>query len=376
MNTVGRTNRLSALDGLRGVCILGVMFGHLSGTAGFPVSARTGSYLAFGSLALLVFFVMSGYLITGIILREQEKTGTVRLGNFFVRRTLRMAPPYVFAVAGIATMAALGWIALNPGDLLHAFTYTSNYNDNRAWPMAHTWSASVQEQFYLLWPLVLVFAGSRRAIIVAALTLLIVPFIRVAEWELLRWEIGHRFETIADAMAAGCLLACLRPQLHRWPPYLAALRSRWFVFVPLAALGANMLQDHPLVHFSVAMTTVIVCATLSLDWLLTFSDGRVARVLNFPLLRGIGLISYSLYLWQQPFLDRGSSAVFTRFPLNLLLAFAAGIAAFYLVERPSMTLRDRLDARRRRAPATAGTANRHLTQIPERPAPAPMGAME
>ena len=374
MTTTGpRTNRLSALDGLRGLCILAVMFGHLSGTGGFPVSARTGGYLAFGSLALLVFFVLSGYLITGIILREQEKTGSVRLGRFFARRTLRMAPPYVAAVAGLAAVSALGWITLNPGDVLYAITYTSNYHTDRAWPIAHTWSASVQEQFYVLWPLVLVFAGSRRAAIIAALTLLVVPVIRVAEWELFRWEIGHQFETIADSMAAGCLLACVRPQLHRWPAYLAVLRSRWFPIVPLVALAANMLQDHPLVYFGAGITLVILCVTLSIDWLLTFTDGRVARVLDFPLLRGIGLISYSLYLWQQPFLNRSSGAAISQFPLNLVLAFAAGLVAFYLVERPSMRLRDRLDARRRRAPATAG---RQPIAIADRPAPAPMGALE
>jgi peptidoglycan/LPS O-acetylase OafA/YrhL len=347
------------------------MFGHLAGTGGFPVSARTGNFLALGSAALLVFFVMSGFLITGIILREQEKTGSVRLGNFFVRRTLRMAPPYFAAVAGLAGMSALGWIALNPRDILHAVTYTSNYHPDRAWAIAHTWSASVQEQFYVLWPLVLVAAaGSRRGAIVAALMLLVAPVMRVAEWELLGLESGNRFETIADAMAAGCLLACIRPRLHRSPIYMAVLRSRWFGIVPLVAIAVNMLQDYPLVHYGVSMALSIWCITLSLDWLLTFNDGRVARILDFPVLRGIGLISYSLYLWQQPFLDRGSSAAISQFPLNLVLAFSAGIVAFYLVERPSMTLRDRLDARRRRAPAPA------RREILNRPAPAPMGALE
>jgi peptidoglycan/LPS O-acetylase OafA/YrhL len=200
----------------------------------------------------------------------------------------------------------------------------------------------------------------------------VVPVIRVAEWEFLRWEIGHRFETIADAMAAGCLLACVRPQLHQWPVYLAVLRSRVFFVVPLVALFGNMLQDHPLLHYGAMLTLVIVCATLSIDWLLTFNDGRVARVLDFPMLRGIGLISYSLYLWQQPFLNRDSSAIVSQFPLNLVLAFAAGLVAFYLVEQPSMALRDRLDARRRRA--STATSRRPIPD--NRPAPAPMGALE
>src|SRR5262245_14478866 len=282
------TQRISALDGVRGLCILAVMFGHLCGTGGFPVSAHTEQLVSLGSMALLVFFVMSGFLISGMILEERKKAGRVHLGRFYFRRTLRMAPPYFAAVAGLAAMGALGWIVLGPGDMLHALTYTSNYHPDRAWSIAHTWSASVQEQFYLLWPALLVLAGTRRAGLIAAATLILVPFVRVGEWELLRVDsIGHHFETIADSMAAGCVLACVRPALHKVPAYLALLRARWFVVVPLLAVVANMQRDHPLLTFGACLTIVILCMTLTLDWIMTFPEGRVGRFLNLRLLRGL-----------------------------------------------------------------------------------------
>jgi peptidoglycan/LPS O-acetylase OafA/YrhL len=210
---------------------------------------------------------------------------------------------------------------------------------------------SVEEQFYLLWPAVLVLAGTRRAVFIAAATVLLLPLVRVGEWELMRWAsdgIGHRFETIADAIAAGCVLACIRPRLHRIPAYLAILRSPFFILVPVIAIAANMTHDHPLVAFGAAITVMNVCIFLGLDWCMTYPEGRVGRVLNTAPLMYLGLLSYSIYLWQQLFLNRDSPSIITTFPLNLLLAGTAGLASFYLVERPALRLRKQIELGKRR----------------------------
>jgi len=362
------SRRIPGLDGLRGICILAVLFGHLSGTRDFPIGAAAAHVWSIGSLALLVFFVLSGFLISLMVLEERERTGQVRLGRFYFRRTVRMAPPYFALVLGLAVMNTLGWIRLNPGDLSHAATYTSNYYPQRSWFVGHTWSASVQEQFYLLWPAVLVLFGTRRAAIIAALTVVLIPAIRLAEWEIWRWEpVGHRFETIADSMAAGCVLACIRPQLHKIPAYLSLLRAPWFFLLPVLALAANMMHDHPRAEFAVGVSVIVICVTLTLDWIMTFPDGRVGRVLNWAPLRAIGLVSYSLYLWQQPFLNRESPAFYARFPVNVLFAFGAGLAAFYLVEQPTLNLRKHLDAKRKNAkPPVPAEAVALMEALPQR----------
>ena len=357
MTTSGKSaaDRIPSLDGLRGISIALVLFSHLAGTGGFPVSAAAANVWSLGSFGVTVFFVISGFLITGLLLDELARTDRIRLGRFYFRRTLRIFPPYFALLAALLAAQAIGWIALQPGDTLHAATYTSNYHTERSWYVGHTWSLSVEEQFYLLWPAVLVLAGTRRALFIAAATVLIVPIIRVAEWELFRsagYGVGHRFETIADAIAVGCVLACARPWLHRFEPYMRLLRSPLFVLVPVFALAGNLLHDHPLLAFGAGITVMNVCLALCLDWCVTFHDGRVGRVLNAAPLVFVGWISYSLYLWQQPFLNRASQAAIAQFPLNIILTIAAALASYYVIERPSLQLRRRIESRRRRpAPA-------------------------
>jgi peptidoglycan/LPS O-acetylase OafA/YrhL len=343
--------RIPSLDGLRAISITLVLVSHLAGTGGFPISAATLNPWSLGSLGVTVFFVISGFLITGLLLEELRRTDRIRLGRFYFRRTLRIFPPY-FAFLGVLALASAGgWIALNPGDVWRSATYTSNYHDARSWYVGHTWSLSVEEQFYLLWPAVLLFARTRRALLIAAATILIVPVIRVGEWELFRAAghgVGYRFETIADALAAGCVLACARSRLHAFPLYMRALGSPWFVLVPVTALIANLTHDHPLVLMGAALTVIHVCLALCVDWAVTFHEGRVGRVLNAAPLVFVGWISYSLYLWQQPFLNRESSAFVAQFPQNVLLTIVAALASYYIVERPSLQLRKWIEQRKRR----------------------------
>src|SRR3954471_2196193 len=212
MNAV-RERRIPSLDGLRAISMGLVLLSHLAGTRNFPLSAAQGNFWGLGEFGVVVFFVISGYLITGLLLDELDRTGRVDLARFYFRRTLRIFPPYYAFLICLALAGATGAVALQRGDLVSALTYTANYDIDRSWFVGHTWSLSVEEQFYLLWPAVLLFARTRRAILLAAGVVVLAPFIRVAEWELLRQYgdgVGHRFETIADAIAIGCVLAGTR----------------------------------------------------------------------------------------------------------------------------------------------------------------------
>src|SRR5207253_7231122 len=100
----------------------------------------------------------------------------------------------------------------------------------RSWVVGHTWSLGVEEQFYLLWPAVLVILGRRKGFLAAASIIVICPIIRVLLWHFYRLDgIGYRFETIADAIAAGCLLAGAREWLHAQMVYKKILESKFFV---------------------------------------------------------------------------------------------------------------------------------------------------
>jgi peptidoglycan/LPS O-acetylase OafA/YrhL len=341
--------RIPSLDGLRAASIVSVLLAHLAGTRQFPLSAQTLNVLGLGELGVHVFFVISGFLITGLLLDELAADGRVNLGRFYLRRTLRIFPAYYVYLAVVAVMGAVGVLQLAPNDLAHGLTYTSNYYPGRSWFLGHTWSLSVEEQFYLLWPALLVLAGRRRAILVAAWTVVLVPLVRLGSWELMRWAgdgIGHRFETVADAIAIGCVLAGVRPWLHRSTAYMRALASPGFAAVPLVVVAANMLHDHPVAYFVGGLFLTNIGIAACLDRCVTFPTGRVGRLLNARPMVFVGSISYSLYLWQQLFLNRSSGSAMSTFPVNLLLAVSAALICYYVVEQPSLRLRRWIEARR------------------------------
>lgn len=346
--------RIPSLDGLRAISISLVLIAHLAGTRGFPLSESVGNFWGLGEFGVRVFFVISGFLITGILLDELQTSGHISLRRFYFRRTLRIFPPYFALLAALFAAAAYGTLTLSPHDVAHTVTYTSNYYAGRSWYVGHTWSLSVEEQFYLLWPAVLLLLGRRKGLIAAALFVLVCPAIRLAEWELLRSfsaGIGTRFETIADAIAAGCLLAGLRPRLHAFAAYRRVLDSKAFIAIPVLALLGNVTHDHPLVYFGAGMTVANIGIALTIDWCVTHERGIVGSILNASPLVVVGWLSYSLYLWQQPFLDRSSTSLVTAFPLNIVLAAGFAVLSYVAVERPALGLRRRIEGVRRRTPS-------------------------
>jgi peptidoglycan/LPS O-acetylase OafA/YrhL len=160
-------HRVPCLDGLRAISISLVLLDHLPGCSGFPISLEqehAWKLSGVGTLGVGVFFVISGYLITTLLLRELTNRGGIDLGKFYFRRTLRIFPAYFALVGLVGGLAAAGVIQLLPGDLLHAVTYTMNYHSPRAWWLGHAWSLAVEEQFYLLWPAVLLLFGRERGL--------------------------------------------------------------------------------------------------------------------------------------------------------------------------------------------------------------------
>jgi peptidoglycan/LPS O-acetylase OafA/YrhL len=354
--------RIPSLDGLRAISITLVLIAHLAGTRNFPLSEAAGNFWGLGEFGVRVFFVISGFLITGLLMQELAREGHIRLGRFYLRRTLRIFPPYYTLLVALGVASVFGAVTLAPHDLAHGATYTSNYYLGRSWFMGHTWSLSVEEQFYLLWPAVLLLAGLRRGFFIAAAVVLLAPFIRVAEWELFRWAgdgVGMRFETVADSIATGCLLAGARVYLHANPLYKRLLDSRAFIAVPVLAILANLTHDHPLVCFGLGMSAANIGIALTIDWAVTHCDGRVGRVLNATPLVFVGWMSYSLYLWQQPFLNRASQSTFAAFPLNIICAITLALLSYYVVERPALRIRKYIELSRLAAVATpqhSGTA--------------------
>ena len=340
--------RVPALDGLRAVSIVLVVLAHAAPTAGFPPALTW--LFTLQSLGVRIFFVISGFLITALLLKEREATGRISLRQFYVRRALRIFPAFYAYLAVIAVLAVAGRVILRPGDVAHALTYTMNYHFPAAWEVLHFWSLSVEEQFYLLWPPLLVLAGTRRAFRGAAAVIVLTPLIRIAMWY--GWPVrdgtAGQFQMVADSLAVGCLLAGSYNWLGRQGWYMRLLTSRWFVLVPLVVVATNELHWRPRT-FLVAQTITHIAIGLCLDRCVRIRSRWTDGVLNWAPLRFVGTLSYSLYLWQEPFLNKVETPL-TSFPQNVVLAVACALASYYLVERPFLRLKDRLGERTRPSP--------------------------
>ena len=338
------SHRIPSLDGIRALSIALVVAWHLSTSGSAPWLAPLWR-IDSGNLGVRIFFVISGYLITSLLLAEHARTGTINLRRFYFRRALRIMPAFYFFLCAMALAAALGLVPATRSELLRAATYTANYA-RTGWTVGHTWSLAVEEQFYLLWPSLIVLLGVRRSFMGAALVLLLSPLFRSIAALSGHWPDNPRysFECVADALATGCLLAYVRPWLWNKAGYrrvleLGAMELWPMVILVLAVASARWEHFGSIVGISLLNIAIAVW----IDWCLRFPGSRVGRILNARPIAFVGVLSYSIYLWQQPFLRPGHTL---RFPLSILGLGVVALASYFCIERPMLRLRARVEGRR------------------------------
>jgi peptidoglycan/LPS O-acetylase OafA/YrhL len=337
-----KKNQMPSLGGLRAISIALVIMGHLSGTHGFRnLTLGIGDYAHFG---VVVFFAISGFLITSLLISEHAKRGRVSLKLFYARRALRIFPASYAYISCMWLLSAAGGLHLEPRDLWHAVTYTVNYQAGASWQFAHLWSLSIEEQFYLLWPFAFVALGGRRSTWGAAGVVLLAPVARAASWYFLRgtpYRDLEMFPMVADSLAMGCLLARLRYWLEARAWYMQLFRPVYSFGLLALVLLMNREMGYTIVQvFGTSVMNVSLAILIHRSVYL--SEDRLGRFLNWKSIEFVGILSYSLYLWQQLFLNRDSTAWMNAFPQNLLFAVAAALASYLLLEKPLLRLRHRL----------------------------------
>lgn len=381
--TAAEAPRIRSLDGLRAVSIALVIYSHLCGTQGFPDMEPFHRAIGLGNVGhfgVRVFFVISGFLITSLLVSELRKTGTVRLGAFYIKRTFRIFPAFYLYVLAMIGLSQLGAIVLPWRDAVLALTYTINYQHLRDWHVGHAWSLSIEEQFYFLWPATLGAARVKRGIWIAAAVICGAPLLRIG-WSMfvsnreLRLLATEAFPTVADSIMTGCLLSLARPRLDESDRYLRMLRSPLLPIAALAVIYAALRIDrhHPGITMLAGETAMNLGIALVIDRYVRYPDLPVGRFLNARPLVLVGMASYSLYLWQQPFLLRPApgvvASVWTRFPQNLFLAAACAMASYHLVERPFLRLRARLFGEGKTKVSPAAVAVPVTVVVPGLPVP-------
>ncbi|MGB6844123.1 MAG: acyltransferase, partial [Candidatus Acidiferrales bacterium] len=339
-----KSDHLPSLDGIRALSIILVLVGHLSGTRNFGnINLGFGDY---AHLGVVVFFVISGFLITTLLLLEHAKKGRVSLKLFYARRSIRIFPAAYCYVACISLLALMGICHLEVRDFWHAVTYTVNFEPNSSWQIGHLWSLSVEEQFYLLWAFAFVALGPRRAGWVAAAVILLGPVSRSAAWLLLRgtpYRDLNMFPMVADSLATGCVLAAARAWLERRSWYLRLFHPGVSLSLVALILLINRYLGYTIVDI-VGMSVINICIAILIHRSVYSSNDWAGRILNWKPIAFVGVLSYSLYVWQQPFLDRHSTAWVNAFPQNLIFGVIAALGSYLLLEKPLLKLRHRLRA--------------------------------
>lgn len=341
-----------SLDGWRALSVTAVILYH--GRFGF-FSDR--SYMrrlsAHGEIGVDVFFAISGFLISSLLLQEFRRTDHISLRNFYVRRFFRIVPAYYLVIATIAMLGSLRAIPVNSKDFLSCLFFYRNYRPlgmslAGGFYTAHFWSLAIEEHFYIFWPTLLLLVKPKRIGVVAIVLAFAVFGWREIEIHyhvmaalLAPENLMSRTDTRIDSLLWACVVAIYFPALKRLFDKVPVSD----VWLPIAGVVMGV------VAFHVPGSTLLIAVILPLLVLSTVvkPNSILGRVLESVPLRWVGTLSYSIYLWQQLFLPEipamkasGELGGLQHEPWNLLAILVCACLSHYLLERPMNRLGHRI----------------------------------
>lgn len=341
-------SHVPSFDAVRGASAFMVVFAHLGL---LPRQA--------GALGVAIFFVLSGFLITWLLLREHEKTGTISLRAFYARRALRLFPAfYVFWLVCVK-LAMVRGADLQRGEVLSSFFYMGDYwfALERARPgvehiMGQTWSLGVEEKFYLAWPfLTLLLIRMPRALaMVAGAIIAATAAYRIAMWTMSPLPadyLRYAFESRFDNLLVGCVVAIMLRVGVASRVFDRLTASAWGLVPTVALLLASVAAEEIFgnsYHYVAGMTVDAVLVVAILLQVVACSSRQGWRWLEAGSLRYAGRLSYSIYLYHVPaialamYLIRDARWA-TQIAAALTLTIAFAVASYHIVEMPFLALK-------------------------------------
>ncbi|MDX2162661.1 MAG: acyltransferase [bacterium] len=349
---------IPALDGLRGIAVLLVMAFH----AEVP-------FLQGGFVGVDVFFALSGFLITALLLKEHSKSGRISFRNFYIRRALRLLPALFTIISAVILMSFIIQDAEGRSATLRESLATLFYVSNWVlafdlfdmYFLAHSWSLAIEEQFYILWPMTLSLLMALRLKRNHLFTIIAALGLASWGWRMLLLAGGEpvdrvyfALDTRLDGLLLGSALAVLLSS-NLIKPFAGETKrtqrlGTWVPFGALALMIGVCILPHPHPHFAYQVTIpLVVFVSLIILYFVTGSttyQTPVERVLSHPALIYLGRISYGLYLWHLLI----CRIVYDKLNLEswvlgtLLSVSAALIAAslsYFIIEKPALSLKDR-----------------------------------
>lgn len=353
--------RIKSLDGIRAICIVVVLLSHaLETMPAFITQNHLISSLISnaGQLGVRIFFAISGYLITKLLLLERKKTGKVDIKNFYIRRMFRIFPVFFMY---ILVVLVLKWTIIP--DIFSSYTlilfaalYLWNYkhffihenpSDHGNWYVGHFWSLSMEEQFYLLWPLMFTKIKPQALIKVVLALIVLMPFLRIVTFlwmPVSKPYTNMMLHTGGDTILIGCLGALIEKKSFFKAFQLKCLQNHLFMILLLSFLfiGSPLLTIffgapyNLLAGFSLNNIAIMIF----IYWTI-YVESPASRLLNTRVFIHVGILSYSLYVWQQLFLTTKTAFWVNKFPQNILASAVVAVASYYILEKPILKLKEK-----------------------------------
>lgn len=355
--TAAAFGHFPALDGLRGVAVLIVMAYHLE----YLLPGLSGIVKG-GFLGVDVFFVLSGFLITSILLKEQSKAGQINLKNFYMRRVFRLIPAYwtfliiLYFFGNQLLQKVEASVIYSNNNFFFAFAYLQNWRSCSgiiSGNLNHTWSLAIEEQFYILWSLILFFAFkqglARKQITLITVGLVAVIVIQRAARIVAGTDaqvLYYSTDTRIDALLIGSVAA----MIYTWKLIpLNNLLSRKFNIAAFSSLivAITILMNFGHTDFDIyfgILSIFAISVAILILWLVTQEKNIVHKLFENRVLTWIGNVSYALYLWHYLSYQFAKKTFDSR-PVQVIagiaFTFAAAALSYYLIEKPFLRLKSR-----------------------------------
>lgn len=316
--------RIPQLDGLRAVAVIGVFLVH-----------ATSIRLVW--IGVDLFFVLSGFLITGILIQSKDRSFGSYIRGFYARRVRRILPAYVAILVVTTLLFGTAW-------MVDWYFYVGGMNLLR--PLGRDlgppnirslWSLAVEEQFYLLWPIVVFFLDRKQIIRCAILLLALAPFLRLVCTPLFpddHWVIYSQLPFRMDTLAAGALVALTKDRLSRRNMITAATLVLFAGLTGIYWLGAHGLSSAS--NTKVSNVFVYEATLFVVTGMFVLALVGVGKsVLSFAPIRWLGIISYSVYLFHVTAIDLSRGRIW----VSVLIILAYAVPMWFLVERPILNFK-------------------------------------
>lgn len=351
-----------SLNGLRAISIIIVLLFHLiryNFRIGLPPALNLPVFE--GGFGVNIFFVISGFLITSLLIQEEEQNGRISIKGFYSRRILRIFPAYFFLLFFYWILQLIGLLYIPSSTWATVLTYTRYIDPDVEWYTGHIWSLSVEENFYLFWPAVFLL-GKQTRVNFAFFLIIFAPLMRAfLYFHPIRWMMDTSPFTRIDAIATGCYCAFYKEELIN---YLKPYWNRLFGFSLLLLFALPWIADQG-IHAGLGLvfeTLGILHGTIGnflVAIIMLYSifgpRGSWYQVLNSKAFNYIGVLSYSIYLWQQLFVLKRNWWV-SDFPQNLILIFLAALFSHYIIEKPFLKLKEKFAPKKSQLPAQTASS--------------------